>query len=106
MLALNACDATPQVNVYSTCEEAPRKAFAESLQTRACIEVNLVTGEEDALLQRLTSEERNSPAGVLLTTDAGRLHRAILAGVLQPIDSRKCQTGACRLAIAIPDGGC
>ncbi len=90
MLALNACDAPPQVKVYSTCEKKPRKALAGSLQTRACIEVNLVTGEEDALLQRLTSEGRNSPAGVLLTTDVGRLHRAILAGVLQLLDARKC----------------
>ncbi len=49
------------------------------------ITVNLVTGKADALLKRLSSEGRNSPADLLITTDAGRLHRAKQAGVLQAI---------------------
>ena len=47
------------------------------------VRVNLVTGKADALLKRLQSEGRNSPADVLLTSDAGRLHRAKAAGLLR-----------------------
>ena len=40
------------------------------------------------MIQRLISEGESSPADLLLTVDAGRLHRAKEAGVLQPIRSR------------------
>jgi len=46
-----------------------------------------VTGKEEALLQRLQSEGANTPADVLLTTDAGRLSAARKAGVLQAVKS-------------------
>jgi iron(III) transport system substrate-binding protein len=46
------------------------------------IKVNLVTGKGDALLTRLQAEGRNSPADILITSDAGRLVRAEQAGVL------------------------
>ncbi len=52
------------------------------------IEINVVKGSADQLIQRLISEGENSPADILLTVDAGRLHRAKEAGVLQPIRSR------------------
>lgn len=46
-----------------------------------------MTGKADALLKRLQSEGDNSPADLLITTDAGRLHRAKMAGVTQPFGS-------------------
>ena len=52
------------------------------------IEINVVKGSADQLIQRLISEGENSPADILLTVDAGRLHRAKEAGVLQSIRSR------------------
>ena len=36
----------------------------------------------------MISEGKNSPADILLTVDAGRLHRAKEAGVLQSINSK------------------
>jgi iron(III) transport system substrate-binding protein len=51
------------------------------------ITVNLVTGKEEALLQRLQSEGANTPADLLLTSDAGRLAAARQAGVLQAVKS-------------------
>ncbi|MDA0231186.1 MAG: extracellular solute-binding protein [Proteobacteria bacterium] len=51
------------------------------------IEVRLVSGKEDVLLERLKSEGQNSPADVLLTADAGRLYRALEADVLQSVHS-------------------
>jgi iron(III) transport system substrate-binding protein len=86
--ALTACDEPPQVNVYSTREEALIRPLLDDFTAQTGIEVQLVTGEEDALLQRLKSEGRNSPADLLLTTDAGRLHRAEADGLLQPVKSK------------------
>lgn len=49
--------------------------------------VNLVTGKPEELLERLRREGANSPADVLVTVDAGNLHRAKAAGVTQPLTS-------------------
>jgi iron(III) transport system substrate-binding protein len=59
----------------------------DQFTAQAGIKVNLVTGDPDALLMRLKSEGRNSPADLLLTVDVGRLLRAQEAGLLQPVDS-------------------
>jgi len=75
------------VNVYSARQEALIKPLLDKFTDETGIEVNLITGGGDALLTRLRSEGRNSPADVLLTVDAGRLYRAKEAGVLQPIES-------------------
>ena len=77
-----------ELNVYSARKEALIKPLLDQFATETGTKVNLVTGKEDALLTRLQSEGRNSPADVLITTDAGRLYRAQQAGVLQPVDSQ------------------
>ena len=79
--------ASSEVNIYSARQEALIKPLLDEFTAETGIAVNLVTGKGDALLTRLQSEGRNSPADVLLTTDAGRLYRAQEAGVLQPIAS-------------------
>jgi iron(III) transport system substrate-binding protein len=76
-----------EVNIYSARKEALIKPLLDKFTEQTGIEVNLVTGKADALLKRLESEGRNSPADILLTVDAGRLHRAKELGVIQPIDS-------------------
>ncbi len=76
-----------EVNLYSARQEALIKPLLDKFTGETGIRVNLVTGKADALLKRLESEGRNSPADVLLTVDAGRLHRAKALGVIQPIDS-------------------
>lgn len=75
------------VNIYSQRKEALLKPVLEAFTQDTGIEVNLVTGNADALVQRLKSEGENSPADVLITTDAGRLYRAKREGVLQAIES-------------------
>ncbi len=79
--------AKAEVNIYSARQEALIKPLLDEFTAETGIAVNLVTGKGDALLTRLQSEGRNSPADVLLTTDAGRLYRAQEAQVLQPISS-------------------
>lgn len=77
----------PEVNVYSARKEALIKPLLNRFTKQTGIKVNLVTGKADALLKRLQSEGRNTPADILITTDAGRLHRAQQANVLQAIQS-------------------
>ncbi len=76
-----------EVNLYSARKEALIKPLLDKFTAKTGIKVNLVTAKADALLKRLESEGRNSPADLLLTVDAGRLHRARQAGVLQAVKS-------------------
>ncbi|PLX60533.1 Fe(3+) ABC transporter substrate-binding protein [Sedimenticola selenatireducens] len=76
-----------EVNVYSARKEALIKPLLDQFTSESGIKVNLVTGKADALLKRLTTEGANSPADLFITTDAGRLHRAKEADVLQPASS-------------------
>lgn len=75
------------VHLYSARKEALIKPVLDQFTEQTGIKVKLITSKADALLKRLQTEGRNSPADVLLTTDAGRLHRALEAGLLQPIES-------------------
>ncbi len=81
--------AAEEVNLYSARKEELIKPLLDKFTTETGIKVNLVTGKADALLQRLKSEGQNSPADLLLTTDAGRLYRAQEAGVLAPVQSAR-----------------
>jgi iron(III) transport system substrate-binding protein len=80
-----------EVNLYSARKEQLIKPLLDRFTTETGIEVNLVTGKADALLKRIVSEGQNSPADLLLTTDAGRLHRAKAAGVTAGFSSEALQ---------------
>ncbi|WP_130536557.1 Fe(3+) ABC transporter substrate-binding protein [Thiomicrorhabdus indica] len=75
--------AQEELNVYSARKAQLIAPLLEDFSKQTGIQVNLITSKADALLKRLESEGRRSPADVLITTDAGRLHRAKEAGVLQ-----------------------
>ena len=79
--------ADEEVNLYSARKEQLIKPLLDKFTEQTKINVNLVTGKADALLKRLTTEGKNSPADLLITTDAGRLHRAVAADVVQPVKS-------------------
>jgi iron(III) transport system substrate-binding protein len=84
--ALSADDGR-SVNIYSARKEALILPILERFRDQTGIEFSLVTGKADALLKRLRMEGEASPADVFITVDAGRLHRAKEAGVLQKIGS-------------------
>jgi iron(III) transport system substrate-binding protein len=86
-LATPPAIASGEVNLYSARKEELIKPLLDRFTADTGIKVNLVTGKADALLKRLESEGRNTPADLLLTTDAGRLYRAYEAGLLQPVRS-------------------
>ena len=78
-----------ELNIYSARQESLIKPLLDRFTALTGTKVNLVTGKGDALLTRLKSEGLNSPADVLLTSDAGRLYRAQQAGVLQAFSSQE-----------------
>ena len=85
--ALTAPLFAAELNIYSARKEQLIKPILDVFTKETGIKVNLVTGKADALLVRLQHEGKLSPADLLLTTDAGRLHRAKAAGLLQSIES-------------------
>jgi iron(III) transport system substrate-binding protein len=76
-----------EVNVYSARKEALILPLLEKFKAETGIGFNLITAKADALLKRLESEGRSTPADIFITADAGRLQRARDAGVLQPVDN-------------------
>lgn len=88
VLCLFACGLNAaEVNIYSARKEDLIKPLLQKFEEQTNIKVNLVTGKADALLERLISEGKNSPADLLITTDAGRLYRAQKAKMLQAVNS-------------------
>lgn len=79
--------AVEEVNLYSARKEALIKPLLDKFTAQTGIAVNLITGKADALLKRMQIEGKNSPADLLITTDAGRLHRAKAAGLTTAIES-------------------
>src|SRR5690606_31132994 len=51
------------------------------------IAVKFTTDKEGALLARLKAEGKNTPADMLITSDAGNLWEAAREGLLQPVES-------------------
>jgi len=80
------------VNVYTHRHyEADQKLF-DMFTEATGIKVNVVSASADELIQKLELEGANSPADVLITVDAGRLHRAESKGLLQPVSSETLNT--------------
>jgi iron(III) transport system substrate-binding protein len=75
------------VNVYSHRHYDTDDQLFQRFTERTGIKVNVVTAGADELIARLESEGASTQADVLITVDAGRLHRAKERGLLQPIAS-------------------
>ncbi|GAA0396917.1 Fe(3+) ABC transporter substrate-binding protein [Cocleimonas flava] len=79
--------AADEVNLYSARKENLIKPLLDNFTKETGIKVNLVTAKAGPLLKRLETEGANSPADLFITVDAGRLHKAKEAGVLQATTS-------------------
>jgi iron(III) transport system substrate-binding protein len=80
-------DAGGVVNVYSHRHYEADQQLFRRFQEQTGIQVNVVTASADELITRLENEGAQSPADVLITVDAGRLHRAKERGLLQAVNS-------------------
>lgn len=56
------------------------------------IAVNVVKGKSDELIEKLSREGEDTQADLLITADAGRLHRAKEKGLLQSVSSEVLKT--------------
>lgn len=75
------------VNVYSHRHYDTDQELFRRFTEQTGIQVNVVTAGADELIARLESEGSSTQADMLITVDAGRLHRAKDRGLLQPITS-------------------
>ncbi len=80
-----------EVTIYSHRHYEADDALYAKFTEKTGIKVNVVKASADALLERIKTEGKNSPADILIAADAGRLVRAHDAGVLQPATSSKLQ---------------
>lgn len=82
-----SCSESEVVNIYSARHYDTDQQLYDNFTEETGIEVNLIEGSSDELIERINNEGINSPADVVITVDAGRLWRAKEAGVLQPFES-------------------
>lgn len=80
-------DGAEVVNVYTARHYDTDLALYERFTETTGIEVNLIEGSSDGLIERIVNEAEFSPADMLITVDAGRLWRAAEAGVFQATES-------------------
>ncbi|SEN81495.1 iron(III) transport system substrate-binding protein [Nitrosospira multiformis] len=81
-----------EVVVYSARIEQLIKPMFDAFTKDSGIAVKFVTDKEGPLLARLKAEGKNTPADVLLTTDAGNLWEAAREGLLRPVESEILET--------------
>ena len=86
-LGVSVAASAGQVNVYSARHYDTDTALYDRFTEETGIEVRLLEGDSDQLIERIRREGAASPADVLITVDAGRLWRAETADVLQAVDS-------------------
>lgn len=87
LIAFTGCSQSEHVNVYSSRHYDTDLELYDRFTEETGIEVNLIEGGSDELIERIKNEGLNSPADIVVTVDAGRLWRAKEAGVLQPLSS-------------------
>lgn len=75
-----------EVNLYSYRQPFLMEPLVEAFTAKTGIEVNVVHANK-GLIERLKAEGRNSPADVVITTNAGRLNDLVEADLVQPVTS-------------------
>ncbi|MEX0451407.1 Fe(3+) ABC transporter substrate-binding protein [Spiribacter sp. 218] len=87
-LATGASVAAAQtLNLYTARHYDSDEALYDAFTDATGIEVNVLEGDSDQLIERIRREGAASPADVFMTVDAARLQRAENAGILAPVDS-------------------
>jgi iron(III) transport system substrate-binding protein len=85
-IGLSSCKSEKEeVNVYSGRHYQADEELLREFTASTGIEVNLIKGDSDQLINRMLVEGVNTPADIFITADVGRLTRAVDEGVLSPI---------------------
>ncbi len=85
--ALNSKKENQVVNLYTDRHYDTDEKLYELFTEETGIKVNVVKGKSDELIERLAREGKDTEADLLITADAGRLHRAKTKDLLQPVTS-------------------
>ncbi|PZO05013.1 MAG: Fe(3+) ABC transporter substrate-binding protein [Alphaproteobacteria bacterium] len=91
------------VNVYTARHYDTDAALYAQFTEQTGIKVNIIEGNADQLIARMTSEGVASPADLFITADAGALWRAETANLLQPVVS-ETMTNAIPANLRDPEG--
>ncbi|WZL74348.1 Fe(3+) ABC transporter substrate-binding protein [Clostridiaceae bacterium 35-E11] len=75
------------VNLYTDRHYDTDQQLYTLFEKETGIKVNVVEGKSDELIERLAREGQDTEADLLITADAGRLHRAKEQELLQTVDS-------------------
>jgi iron(III) transport system substrate-binding protein len=75
------------LNLYSARHYSTDEALYANFTKPTGIRIRRIEAGDEALLERLRSEGRNSPADVILLVDAARLWKAQIEGLFQPVRS-------------------
>jgi len=76
------------LNLYSARHYQTDQMLYDQFTKQTGIRINRIEADDNALLERLRTEGRNSPADVILMVDAARLWRAQVEGLFQPVRSK------------------
>src|SRR5688572_25266020 len=91
VLALAATSGQAQekvLNLYSARHYQTDEQLYSNFTKQTGIKINRIEADDNALLERLKNEGKNSPADVILMVDAARLWRAQIEGLFQPVKSK------------------
>ncbi|NUV00162.1 iron deficiency-induced protein A [Marinitoga sp. 1154] len=74
-----------EVNVYTSRHYDTDQKLYDEFTKLTGIKVNVIKAGEDELIERIKNEGSDTRADLFITADVGRLHRAKVLGLLQPI---------------------
>lgn len=75
------------LNLYSARHYKADEALYSNFTKQTGIKINRIEAGDEALLERIRNEGRNSPADVILLVDAARLWKGEIEGLFQPVKS-------------------
>jgi len=91
-LLITGCSSLPvseEVNLYTARKEHLIRPLIDIFENDTGIKVNIVSAKTKVLIKKIIDEGETSPADLLITVDAGNLHKAKLKGISQKIKSDK-----------------
>ena len=86
--SINSIFAKDVVNIYTSRHYTTDKEIYKKFKEQTGIEVRAISAKDQILLERLKNEGDNSPADILILSDAARLWRATQSGLFQKYNNK------------------
>ena len=91
-LVITGCSSIPideEVNLYTARKEHLIRPLINIFEKETGIKVNVVSAKTKVLIKKIIDQGETNPADLLITVDAGNLHKAKLKNITQEIKSEK-----------------